>query len=124
VHTYSAPGSYTVTLAASNENGTNSTFSTMIVLQTVLPVANFSSNITSSYAPLSVQFTDLSDNATGWNWDFGDGVNSTQQNPMHTYSIAGNYTVNLIATNAAGKSKKIHLVSVDKKICNKRDFCK
>jgi PKD repeat protein len=124
VHTYSAPGSYTVTLAASNENGTNSTFSTMIVLQTVLPVANFSSNITSSYAPLSVQFTDLSDNATGWNWDFGDEVNSTQQNPMHTYSIAGNYTVNLIATNAAGKSKKIHLVSVDKKICNKRDFCK
>ncbi len=124
VHTYSAPGSYTVTLAASNENGTNSTFSTMTVLQTVLPVANFSSNLTSGYAPLSVQFTDLSDNATGWNWDFGDEVNSTEQNPMHTYSAAGNYTVYLIATNAAFQSTKIRLISIDKKICNKRDFCK
>jgi PKD repeat protein len=124
VHTYSAPGSYTVTLAASNENGTNTTFSTMTALQTVIPVANFSSNFTSGYAPLSVQFTDLSDNATGWNWDFGDEVNSTEQNPMHTYSAAGNYTVNLIATNAAFQSTKISLISVDKKICNKRDFCK
>jgi len=124
VHTYSASGSYTVTLAASNENGTNSTFSTMTVLQTVLPVANFSSNFTIGYTPLSVQFTDLSDNATGWNWDFGDGNISTEQNPMHTYSVAGNYTVNLIATNAAFQSTKIRLISVDKKIGSKRDFCK
>ena len=43
-------------------------------MQPVLPVANFSSNVTRGYAPLSVQFTDSSENATGWNWDFGDGV--------------------------------------------------
>ena len=30
-----------------------------------------------------------------WNWNFGDGTNSTEQNPVHTYSKAGNYTVNL-----------------------------
>ncbi len=65
------------------------------VTEPVLPVANFSSNVTSGYAPLSVQFTDLSKNATGWNWNFGDGANSTEQNPIHTYSTAGNYTVTL-----------------------------
>ena len=70
----------------------------------ILPVANFSANVTSGYAPLSVQFTDLSQNAASGNWDFGDGTNSTEQNPMHTYSAAGTYTVNLKAGNENGTS--------------------
>ena len=70
------------------------------------PVANFSSNVTKGYAPLSVQFTDLSvNNATAWNWDFGDGTNSTQRNPTHIYFAAGNYSVAITATNAAGSNK-------------------
>ncbi|MDQ1252758.1 MAG: hypothetical protein QG646_1890 [Euryarchaeota archaeon] len=123
-HTYSAPESYIVTLTASNENGTNSTFFTITVLQTVLPVANFSSNITNGYASLSVQFTDLSENATVWNWDFGDGNYSTVKNPMHIYSAAGNYTVNLTATNAAYQSTKTCEISINRKFCNKRDLSK
>lgn len=63
------------------------------------PVANFSSNVTEGHAPLSVKFTDLSENATGWNWNFGDGTNSTKRNPVHTYSVAGKYTVRLAANN-------------------------
>lgn len=43
----------------------------------------------------TVSFTDLSTNATGWLWDFGDGNTSTDQNPVHTYSPIGNYTVTL-----------------------------
>jgi PKD repeat protein len=43
----------------------------------------------------TVSFTDLSTNATGWSWDFGDGNTSTDQNPVHTYSPIGNYTVTL-----------------------------
>src|SRR5665647_2328038 len=57
----------------------------------ILPVANFSSNISSGYVPLIVQFTDQSQNATGWGWDFGDGGNSTAQNPVHSYSLPGTY---------------------------------
>ncbi|MDY9926298.1 PKD domain-containing protein [Methanosarcina sp.] len=70
--------------------------------QPVLPVANFSSNVATGYAPLTIQFTDISKNATGWYWDFGDGNNSDQQNPTHTYSEAGNYTVTLAISNAEG----------------------
>lgn len=62
-------------------------------------LANFTSNATSGYAPLTVQFTDLSTNATGWNWSFGDGNNTTLQSPVHTYYLVGNYTVNLTVSN-------------------------
>lgn len=111
-HTYSAAGSYTVTLAASNENGTNSASSTIVVQQPVLPVADFSSSVTSGYAPLSVQFTDLSKNAAGWNWDFGDGTTSSEQSPAHTYSVAGNYNVKLTAANTNGTNSKAAAINV------------
>ncbi len=69
-----------------------------------LPVANFTSNITSCPAPLTVQFRDLSKYATSWEWNFGDRTNSTVQSPVHKYSRAGNYTVALKAINAVGNS--------------------
>ena len=51
-------------------------------------------------------FTDQSTTATGnitsWNWNFGDGNNSAQQSPSHTYNAPGNYTVTLILTNSFG----------------------
>jgi len=67
------------------------------------PVANFTANITSGTAPLTVQFSDTSTNTpTSWAWNFGDGTSSTSRNPSHQYSTAGSYTVTLTATNAAG----------------------
>ena len=80
--------------------------------QPVLPVTNFSSNLTSGYAPLSVQFTDLSKNVDGWNWNFGDGSNSTQQNPAHTYSKSGDYTVTLMVSNENGTDSKFDTVTI------------
>jgi PKD repeat protein/C1A family cysteine protease len=104
-HTYSAAGTYIVNLTVSNANSTNSKLSTITVLtQPVLPVSNFSSNVTQGYAPLIVQFTDLSKNAAQWNWNFGDGTYSALQNPTHTYSVARTYTVNLRVTNNAGNN--------------------
>ncbi|AKB46497.1 cell surface protein [Methanosarcina sp. Kolksee] len=79
----------------------------------LLPLANFGSNVTSGYAPLSVQFTDKSENAIGWDWNFGDGTNSTEQNPVHTFSVAENYTVNLTVSNAYGTDSKLATIRVD-----------
>jgi len=78
----------------------------------VLPTANFSSNVTGGYAPLSVRFTDLSQYLTSRIWDFGDSTGSTQQNPMHTYSVAGNYTVTLTVNNANGTDSKTCTINV------------
>lgn len=114
-HIYPEPGNYIVNLTVSNSNGSDSKLATITVSEktvSVLPVANFSSNLTSGNAPLTVQFTDLSQNATAWNWNFGDGANSTLQNPIHTYSAAGNYVVNLISSNANGTSSKTATITV------------
>ncbi len=60
-------------------------------------VASFTSNITTGYAPLSVQFTDTSTGATEWSWAFGDTGTSSDQNPIHVYSSVGTYSVNFSA---------------------------
>ena len=46
------------------------------------------------------------------NWSFGDGTNSTQQNPTHTYFTQGNYTVNLTVINAIGNNSKLATIYV------------
>jgi PKD repeat protein len=69
--------------------------------------------VTSGSTPLSVQFNDSSRNATSWIWNFGDGDNSTQQNPMHIFSAAGNYTVNLIVSNVYGMNSHLATINVN-----------
>ncbi|MCD4841628.1 MAG: cobaltochelatase subunit CobN [Methanosarcinales archaeon] len=72
-----------------------------------LPVAAFTANVTSGDAPLNVAFTDGSTNATSWLWDFGDGENSTQPNPIHVYDSVGTYSVALTATNANSTATEV-----------------
>jgi gliding motility-associated-like protein len=66
------------------------------------PVAAFTSNITSGCAPLGVKFQDQSsNNPTSWEWSFGNGQTSSEQNPTVGFSV-GTYTVTLIVRNASG----------------------
>ncbi|MEZ5335122.1 MAG: PKD domain-containing protein [Methanolobus sp.] len=70
----------------------------------ILPIADFSANVTRGYVPLEVAFQDNSSGLfENWLWDFGDGSNSTEQNPIHTFD-QGNFTVNLTVTNGNGTS--------------------
>jgi flagellin-like protein len=71
------------------------------------PVAGFSGSPLSGTVPLTVVFKDLSSySPASWSWSFGDGdnTNATVQNPVHTYTTAGTYTVSLTTTNAAGSN--------------------
>ncbi len=69
------------------------------------PTAAFSANITSGHAPLVVQFTDNSIGSPAtWNWSFGDGSYNTTQNPLHTFTAGGTYTVTLNVTNTKGNN--------------------
>ena len=110
VHTYTVAGKYTVNLTAGNAGGSNtkSTSDYSTATNPVLPpVASFSSNMTSGTVPLSIHFTDTSTNTpTSWSWQFGDSGISTVQHPVHTYTVAGKYTVNLTAGNAGGSNTK------------------
>jgi len=80
--------------------------------QPVFPVADFHANITGGYVPLSVLFTDFSQNATFRTWDFeNDGIiDSTDKAPVHVYPVSGTYTVNLTVSNANGTSLKLYPV--------------
>ncbi|MES2622002.1 MAG: PKD domain-containing protein, partial [Bacteroidota bacterium] len=55
--------------------------------------AGFTSASTNGCTGIPVQFTDTSNFASSWSWDFGDGGTSTLENPTHTYTSTGNYTV-------------------------------
>lgn len=77
------------------------------------PVAAFSFSPESGDAPLTVQFTDESENSpTAWSWDFGDGEFSEEQHPIHEFVRAGTYAVSLTATNSAGDDTTTHDITV------------
>jgi PKD repeat protein len=63
----------------------------------------FTANITAGPVPLAVKFTDWSTGPpTSWKWDFGDGGNSSDRHPTHTFSTAGIYQVVLNITGETG----------------------
>lgn len=72
-------------------------------------IPSFTASPTAGDAPLTVQFTDTTQWSPGkilaWQWDFGDGATSTQQNPAHTYAYANNaYDVHLTTITQWGES--------------------
>lgn len=97
-HAYVDPGNYTVILAVKDAEGAIDVAITKAIINNP-PFANF------MYIPLKptdiqiVTFTDLSIDIDGsvvdWNWNFGDGATSTEQNPKHMYDDDGIYTVEL-----------------------------
>jgi len=97
-HTYTIADNYTVSLTAANGFSFDTETKTDYITVNIL--ANFSASTTIGNTPLIVNFTDLSSGVpTSWDWDFGDGSpHDTTQNPSHTYTEAGIYTVILIAT--------------------------
>jgi beta propeller repeat protein len=73
------------------------------------PTSNFTATPASGKAPLKVKFTSTStESPTAWKWNFGDGSPlSLEQNPEHTYTKSGVYTVKHTAINAAGRDTEI-----------------
>ncbi len=62
------------------------------------PRAAFDYSRATEEAPSSVEFVNTSERAEGYEWDFGDGENSTEETPSHRYIRSGEYTITLRAT--------------------------
>ena len=114
-HQYNLPGTYTVNLTITNENGSTSAikkdFIKVYSQNTVTsrnPIANFTSNVTQIPINGFVQFYDTSMNTpTQWRWTFGDDLfYETRQNPVHQYINAGNFSVQLTTANADGTASE------------------
>jgi len=117
--TYNTPGTYNVTLTATNASGSDSETKTnyITVLAPQPPVANFVASSTSISVGDSITFTDQSTNTpTSWSWTFEGGTpsTSTAQNPTVTYNTVGTFNVSLTATNAQGSDTetKVDYISV------------
>jgi len=115
---YKNPGSYYVKLLTKNAFGQDiaTKENYIIVTVTVLPIADFEADKTKIYENKSVNFTDLSLNATAWKWYFEGGTpeTSTEQNPTILYQHIGSYSVTLVAENESGKDSltKEHYITV------------
>ncbi|MGB9724124.1 MAG: PKD domain-containing protein [Chloroflexia bacterium] len=106
-HTYAASGLYTVTFRPCNAVGCDEAEDTFQVLP--LPAAAF----TYTTAGLVVTFTNASQNAGAFLWDFGDGITSTIESPTHAYASEGAYTVTLTATGSCGRDTAVRVVRVE-----------
>ena len=114
-HTYNIPGTYTVRLTATdNEGGTATTQATVTVAgdadaTNAPPVASMYLTTTSGPAPLAVLLdgsssTDSDGTISSYSWDFGDGYSGTGAFVNHTYASSGTFTAILTVTDNGGKS--------------------
>lgn len=105
-HTYNDAGSYNVTLTTIGIGGCQTSISKDMISVSASGFANFSSDpapgTQAALPDATVAFTDLSQNAISWLWDFGDGNISTDANPVHVYKIDGTYVVSLTVTDQNG----------------------
>lgn len=98
-HIYKNPGIYNISLTISNGNNFSQINKT-INLKDILSV-DFTGDVVVGFKNLTVSFNDSSNgDIDEWLWDFGDGTNSREKNPIHYYSDAGYYNVTLTVSNA------------------------
>lgn len=104
VHIYTTADTFSVTLTVTGPGGSDAmTKIDYIIVSEQPPVAAFAANVTFGFRPLTISFIDSSKGIiTSRVWDFGDGVQSSDQNPMHTYTTADTFTVTLTVTGPGG----------------------
>jgi PKD repeat protein len=88
-------------------NPANNAAAATVTIQPLNLTANFTADITSGFAPLTVNFTDTSSGGTlvNWSWTFGvENATSSEQNPAFVYTDPGSYTVGLAVTDEFGNN--------------------
>jgi gliding motility-associated-like protein len=100
-HTYIKEGNYTIRLNASNSCSEKSTSDYVVV--NASPTASFIADRYKLCANQEIQFTNQSQSATSYKWDFGDGSpTSDKMDPKHAYATPGFYRVVLTANRVNG----------------------
>ncbi|MGB1041689.1 MAG: PKD domain-containing protein, partial [Flavobacteriales bacterium] len=105
-HVYQTPGIYSISLAVTDVNGCRTKFTRTNYLQAIGPDVDFGALQTTACLGSPINFKDstiFGAPIISWTWNFGDGSSgSSLQNPTHTYSQSGTYTVSLKVTDIDG----------------------
>jgi gliding motility-associated-like protein len=117
-HTYYEPGTYTVSLSASNVTGQLVTETKQAIIEVFpRPVSAFEIKPAVVYIPGGILYTNnRSFDASRYEWDFGDGTTSTAFEPQHKYQEEGVYTISLTAFNQFDCPDSSRLINVVKVI--------
>ena len=97
-HTYTEDGSFTVQLTATGPGGASNSSTSSITVVWPDPIADFTLDKSLAEPGETITFTNESEYAESYVWDFGDGSTSTVTDPTHSYAAQGIYTVLLTAT--------------------------
>jgi PKD repeat protein len=117
-HIYASPGTYTVTLIATN-TGTSCVDTAQHTVTIGAGCSGFAANYTSSLAGTSVAFTNASSSgANQFFWNFGDSTSSNAASPIHTFAAAGTYTVCFTARDTINGCADTVCKSISVNTCN------
>ncbi|PIQ79720.1 hypothetical protein COV81_01080, partial [Candidatus Peregrinibacteria bacterium CG11_big_fil_rev_8_21_14_0_20_41_10] len=96
-YVYKQIGTYTATLTAITGSGKKSTAQTVINVNPVSLKACFTMSRKTGAAPVTVQFSSKCTRGvvSGTKWNFGDGKESIERDPVHTFDTPGTYTIKL-----------------------------
>ncbi|MDB5050558.1 MAG: hypothetical protein JWO30_3629 [Fibrobacteres bacterium] len=109
------PGAYSLTaVATDNQNATGTSAPVSITVNEAAPYVTATATPSTGGAPLNVAFTanNSGGTVTGWLWNFGDGSNTTLQNPTHLYNATGVYNVSVTGSGPGGNSTYLLTVTV------------
>lgn len=110
-HQYTTWGQYQIKLTASSQFCRDS-ISRLVEIDVPVPIADFRDSA-SGCQPLTVRFFNESLYGEQYEWDFGDGTSSSQENPTHVYLREGVYAVKLTTTGIAPQRKTDQIVKQD-----------
>ena len=108
-HSYADPGDYTVNLIVTDEHGNTDSSTNTITVNARTPTASFTMSPSNGDSDTTFTFdasgsSDPDGTALTYSWTFGDGATATGETASHSYSDAGNYTVELTVTDEYGMS--------------------
>ncbi len=110
-HVYATWGIYPITLIVSNVNCADTAVNNIEIVAPI-PVADFTGPA-QGCRPLAVDFTNNSQFADTYLWDFGDGGTSTQFEPSYTYFNPGVYTVTLTVFGSGGQDTQVQQLIIE-----------
>jgi PKD repeat protein len=107
-HTYRMPGTYTVSVTATNTSNLSAMATTRATIAAAVPLANaggpYAGTAGTALTLSGSRSTDPQGEVLSYTWNFGDGTGGTEASPSHTYARAGSYAISLIVTNTSGLS--------------------